>query len=465
MADARIPEPAAAAPEPAPLWARVAAEVAPPLPPAAEPASPIQQRRRRGFDLAADDGREIVELVRDDGVLRWVWREPAMRSRGSGRRAWRAVGADPRDLVQRFEARPPGTNRITAGLTALDLQLNPVRGLRAWKGGAWAAVSAAELAALQGRVLLLVHGTFSKSAMYDTELNAPGWTDSGAPSDANRRLWADWTTPGKPYAAVLAFDHATLSLAPWLNALELVQALAPLTQAAQAQLDIVCHSRGGLVTAWALKMAPLPVARVVFVGSPLVGTSLAAPDRLAVALDLLANVAEALGALGKGVALAFPPAMPIALGAAGLAQVLGKALHLGAALPLADAVVGLVPGLMAQSRVGNNLEIERLFPLPTAASLAGIGGEFKPDEAREPVWKFWKRFSNIADQAKFHGADIIFGQPNDLVVDVDSMNQLGNPAARLGGVDWCDLGTSPRTHHCSYFRDERTIQFLRSRLA
>jgi pimeloyl-ACP methyl ester carboxylesterase len=447
------------------LWQQVAANVAPPLPAASETISPIQQRRRRGFDLAADDGRETVELVRDDGVLRWVWREPAASVRGGGRRAWRAIGADPRDLVQRFPYRPPGINRITEGLVLLDRQLNDGRGLRAWKNGAWAAVGVQELGALTGRVLLLVHGTFSKSAMYDSELTAPGWRDDGAPSDANQALWKTWTTPGKPYAAVLAFDHATLSMAPWLNALELVQALAPLAKDGKVRLDVVCHSRGGLVTAWALKMAPLPVSRVVFVGSPLVGTSLAAPDRLAAALDLLANVADALSALGKGAALAFPPAMPLALGAAGLAKVVGRALHLGAALPLADAVVGLVPGLMAQSRVGNNLEIERLFPLPTDARLFGIGGEFKPDEVREPVWKFWKRFSNLTEQAKYYGADVIFGQPNDLVVDLDSMNQLGRPEARLPAVDWRDLGPSPRTHHCSYFRDARTIEFLRDKLA
>ena len=100
-------------------------------------------------------------------------------------------------------------------------------------------------------------------------------------------------------------------------------------------LDVVCHSRGGLVVSWALKLAPLPVDQVVFVGTPLMGTSLAAPNRLRDALDLLANVADAMSQLARGTALAFPPAMPLALGAAGLAKVLGRVLNLGAALPLA----------------------------------------------------------------------------------------------------------------------------------
>lgn len=446
------------------LWAQVAATVGQPLPPATEQQSPIQQRRRRGYVAGMDDGREVIELVRDDGLLRWVWHEPSSSSRDGARRTWRAVSPAPRDLVQRFEYRPPGINRITAGLQDLDHQLNPNRGLRMWKDNGWKATTEGELRQLQGRVLLLVHGTFSRSEMYDSELTAPGWREDGSSSAENQSLWKEWTRPGKPYATVLAFDHPTLSVAPWLNALDLREALTPLTNTGKTRLDVVCHSRGGLVVAWALKLAPLPVDHVVFVGSPLVGTSLAAPDRLAAALDLLANVADTIGVLSKGTAMAFPPAMPLALGAAGLARVVGKTLRLGAALPLADAAVGLVPGLMAQSRVGNNLEIERLFPLPTSARLSGIGCEFRPDEVQEPIWKFWKRFHNLADQAKYLGADIIFNQRNDLVVDVDSMNQFGRPDRRMLAVDWHDLGTSPRTHHCSYFRDERTIALLRDAL-
>jgi hypothetical protein len=50
------------------------------------------------------------------------------------------------------------------------------------------------------------------------------------------------------------------------------------------------------------------------------------------------------------------------------------------------------------------------------------------------MWKFWNRFSNPADQAKYYGAELIFRQPNDLVVDTDSMNQLGH-VARIPGTD------------------------------
>ena len=438
------------------LWTQVGRTLAPPMAPPAEPRSPIQQRRRRGYDASTDDEREAVELVREDGMLRWVWRPPASEQR-RGRRAWRSIGLDPRDLVQRLEYAPLGRNQITSALETLDLTLNPARGLRRWNGGAWQDVDAATLAALKGRVLLLVHGTFSRSEMYDSELRA---TPAGA-TLFDRVTGAAGATgeQASPYSAVLAFDHATLSMAPWLNALDLVRSLQPL----KAELDIVCHSRGGLVVSWALQLAPLPVRQVVFVGSPLMGTSLASPARLREALDLLANVADAVAALSQGVAVAFPPALPLAMGTAGLAKVLGKALHLGAGLPVPDAVVGLVPGLMSQSRVDNNLELRRLFPLPTSARLSGVGVSFQPDEVQQPLWKFWSRFSHLADQARYLGAELVFGQPNDLVVDTDSMNRLGD-GLRIPGADFRLLKDRAGTHHCNYFRNAEALDFLERRL-
>lgn len=435
------------------LWSAVGQALAQPMPTGQETRSPIQVRRRRGFAAERDDGREAVELVRDDDVLRWVWR-PAEQQLQQGRRAWRSIGTAPGDVVQRIEFPPLGRNQITDALVALDERLNPNRGLRCWSETGWRALKPGELEAFRGRLLLLVHGTFSRSEMYDTELRS---------TEAGNKLFERWVGGPKrtqgPYAAVLAFDHATLSESAWLNALALRQALEPLN----ARVDIVAHSRGGLVVCWALKMGSLPVDQVVFVGSPLTGTSLASPARLREALDLLANVANALSFLAKGAAMAFPPAMPLAMGAAGLASVLGKALHVGAGLPIPDAMVGLVPGLMSQSRVGNSIELSRLFPLPGSAAFAGVGVQFKPDAVNQPIWRFWERFSNLTDQAKYYGAEVIFGQPNDLVVDTSAMSELG-ASIRIKDKDFRLLKDSSGTHHCSYFRNSEAIEFLSERL-
>ncbi|HEY9110082.1 MAG TPA: alpha/beta fold hydrolase, partial [Roseateles sp.] len=267
------------------LWARVATEFDEPArrpgdtaPSQAPVLIPIQQRRRRGFDKAAADGRAAVRLLRDDdGQLRWVYEPPAHQYRSSDRRAWRQNGADPPETVQRIAFPELGDNAVTAKLMALDCQLNPAldlkqptAGLRRWdrEAKAWAALPEGFLAGLKGRVLVLVHGTFSASGMYARELAA---TVDG------ETLLARLADPTGTYAAVLAFDHPTLSVGPWLNALALRDALAE----CPAEFDFVGHSRGGLVIAWLLRMAPeLRARQAIFVGSPLAGTSLAAPDKL-----------------------------------------------------------------------------------------------------------------------------------------------------------------------------------------
>ena len=417
----------------------------------------LQQRRRRGFD--AGDGRAAVRLLRDDdGLLRWAYEPPARPQGGGTRRSWRALGVDANDTVERIAFPELGRNAVTDALQKLDVRLNPslaglhpADGLRRWDGAQWAPLAAGELAALRGRVLVLVHGTFSQSAMYAREFTA---TADG------QALFERLTRAGGAYAAVLAFDHPTLSVAPWLNALALSDALA----GCAAELDFVGHSRGGLVISWLLRLAPaLPVRQALFVGSPLAGTSLAAPDKLRQALDVLASFADAVAETALQAGKAAPPGLqPLALGVSGLACVLGKVLALGARTPLADAAVGLVPGLLAQGRVANNLELAQLYPLPGGADVRAIGGSFMPAEVNQPLWKLWRRVTNLKGQAMYYGADLIFDQPNDLVVDSASMNRLGD--ATLAAPRWEDLGTSAETHHTNYFQDLRVLTWLDRRL-
>ena len=442
------------------LWAEVGErlEVAAPVGDALR--APIQQRRRRGFDPQAADGRAAVRLLRDDGLLRWVYEPPARQLGGQpGRRSWRAFGADSRETVQRIAFPELGENAVTNGLVKLDRHLNPAlaelaapaHGLRRWDGQAWAPLPAGFLAGLKGRVLVLVHGTFSASAMYAKEFAATAEGEA---------LFERLNDASGAYAAVLAFDHPTLSVAPWLNALALRDALAP----CPAEFDSVGHSRGGLVISWLLRMAPeLRARQALFVGAPLAGTSLAAPDKLRQALDTLASFADAVSeAASRAGKLAPPGLQPLALGVSGLACVLGKVLALGARTPLADAAVGLVPGLLAMGRVDNNLELAQLYPLPTGAEVRAIGGSFMPSEVNEPLWKLFKRVTHLKGQAMYYGADLIFDQPNDLVVDSAAMNRLGD--LTLVAPQWEDLGVSAETHHTNYFQDLRVLNWLDRRL-
>ncbi|MES2975412.1 MAG: alpha/beta fold hydrolase [Pseudomonadota bacterium] len=406
------------------------------------PEVPMARRRRRAFSPDELDARATLQLLRDgDGVLRWNYQPPA-GSQGRRRRSYRAAHVAQQAVVTQFRFHDLGGNDITTGLQALDARLTPARGLRRWAGGALQPLDAT--ASITGRVLLLVHGTFSKGDMYISELQA---TQQG------RDLLTRWE---QDYSAVLTFDHPTLSVGAWSNAVDLMGALGGI----KGPIDVVCHSRGGLVVSWLLRLRALPVERVVFVGSPLTGTSLASPARLRAALDLFANVAEA-AADAAGAASAV---LPLAAGAAGLARIFGKTLRLGSSLPVMDAAVSLVPGLATQQRTSNNLEVQQLFreQWQTRPALAGVGVYFQPDESAQG-WKFWKRFNNIGNQLKYAGADLIFDGPNDLVVDVQAMSQLGEKDVIKPG-DFLDLKTSPTVHHTSYFREPRVLAFLQERL-
>lgn len=411
-----------------------------PLPGEAEPL-PISMRRRRGFTAAMSDPRAAVSLRDDDGVLRWNYEPPPSQAvRGRSRRAgWFNFG----DVLKRFEYEDIGPNQITQGLTALDARLTPHQGLRQWVGGVLVPAPAPQVA--DQRTLLLVHGTFSNSDM---------WFDQLGATPAGQALLAQWT---QVYGdRVFAFDHPTLSVAPWLNALDLHQALRGIA----GPIDVVCHSRGGLVTSWLLRLAPVRVQQAVFVGSPLAGTSLASPYRLRVALDLLANVANALSLAGNVASTVFP----LAAGAAGLAKVLGKTLQLGASLPIADAAVALVPGLASQQRVNNSAETRALFGdrWLVQPRFAVVSADFEPN-VDQPAWRFWTRFRNFGLQVASAGADLVFPGANDLVVDTDSMGFFGQPAQ--GKPQVLSLGKTATTFHTNYFRDPAVVAFLAKRLA
>lgn len=418
------------------LWDRVDALLELDQPPLAAVELPIQRRRRRGFSPQETDPRAALELVRDsEGLLRWVYRQPAAQAR-SGRRVYRCAHLDPSAVVKRFHFHELGPNQLTQGLQALDARLTPSPGMKQWRDGRLQPVAQPQAS---GDALLLVHGTFSESRMFTDELAA---TAQG------RALLARWE---RGYQGIYAFDHPTLSVGAWSNAVDLMQAIAGL----RGPIDVVCHSRGGLVLAWLLRLADVPVRSVVFVGSPLAGTSLASPPRLRAALDMLANFGEAAAAVGD----AAGAVVPLAAGAAGLARIFGKVLRLGSSLPIADAGVALVPGLASQQLTANNLERNQLLGADwkVRPRLLAIGGHFQPTESTQG-WKFWKRFSNPDKQLMYSAADLVFEGENDLVVDVLSMAQLG---AR-GPVAFENLGTSPTTHHCNYFRDPRVLDFLKN---
>ncbi len=381
-----------------------------------------------------------------DGVLRF---ESGVSARSTGARRRRrgpAVGLGG-EVVRtfRFEDLPP--NEIGRYLSALDRKLNPSDGLRqvAWTNKGAGLIPVQRMA--EGRTLLLIHGTFSKSEALLEQLNG---TDSGSTFlqdalDTSRRT--------ARYAQVLAFEHATVGVSPVMNAFDLARA----TQGISGPIDVICHSRGGLVARWwQTGFRPdFGDARTVFVGSPLAGTSLAAPPRLKESLEFLANIANVF----TGVASVTSVAVPFLSVATGLMKVVSSVTSFTAKTPLLDAVVAMIPGLAAQGRVGNNAELARLQRLVGAAPPGwfAVQSNFEPDSVG---WKFWKRFVRLGTEVKDGLADAVFRDHNDLVVDTSSMRALGDQTI-IPAAQTLNFGTSGLVHHCNYFEQPQTVQFLR----
>jgi hypothetical protein len=135
-----------------------------------------------------------------------------------------------------------------------------------------------------GRALLMIHGTGSNTQ------EGLGGIDETALA-ALHQLYE---------GRVLAFDHPTIGTAPRENAIELLLQL----DGQGWDLDIVSHSRGGLVARMLIEQASalgempdkLQVRRVVFAGVPNAGTPLADAQHLQAFVDTYTTMLNVLGA-------------------------------------------------------------------------------------------------------------------------------------------------------------------------
>ena len=412
------------------------------------PGEPTIGRMRRNRRRGMDDDVGVVSLLELDGVL--VWEEGAVSPATSRRRRYRGALAVEGEVVTRVKySKALGRNSIVERLRLLDAQLTPrakrvpdalsgsrlleydkfTLDLREQEGDA-APVK-------RGRILLLVHGTFSNTESVVRELRAD-------PKAAFLKKTG-------AYDQILGFDHYTLSQTPVVNAVALARLLAE----SRAEIDVICHSRGGLVARWfseVLDRVASRKRRVVFVGCPLRGTSLADPQSLRHGLDLMTNVGSVIGDAGSLV--------PFLSAASGLVGVLSSVGGFVANSPVIDAGVGLVPGLAAMSRIQNNAELDALNGGNRAAKADyfAVSSSFM---AEAVGWKFWRLFNKlkVADAAADY---LVFEQDNDLVVDTESMTYHAfGPDPQLDDeTRFCRFDGASGIHHTTYFRDPKTVRFL-----
>jgi hypothetical protein len=419
------------------------------------------RRRRQRLANSPSSAIKTVSLVEENGVL--YWRDGvAAGTPASRRRRTRRRGAPSAEeslvLVKEFPTLAP--NKIISAIGAIDRHLNPsieaslrsrLRALRRKPDNSFELGEADVAGPFAGRTLLFVHGTFSNAANMLGEFALPGGPGLGFLGRA--------TQGPKKYDRVLFFDHPTLAVSPIINALELGRLFAGTT----GQIDIIAHSRGGLVVRWwleafgnSLAMAPAPQVRTILVGSPLHGTSLAAPDKLKNAMSLISNI----GSFAEHTLSLVGTANPFLWVAGKLVEVIVSVTGALAKTPLIDALVSIAPGLAGQSAVSNNLELNCLRAGPAVIDPAyyAVVSNF---ETANPGWQFWRNFrkARLADLA----TDVIFPGANDLVVDTEYMTDFGVPALKLAEAP-CNFGTSDTVWHCNYFRQPKTVDYLSAKL-
>lgn len=428
-------------------------------------------------------GESAAVLLEQDGFYSWALPErvvEAAPARAGGRRTRAAAAATERRAEFRLDVRasaparaasrsafsslllraahafvlrfvaPPVVGKVVSVLeqhVTTDLLRIPAPDPRTWKpvdpaaSGPWPRNRPA-------RILLLVHGTFSSTVGCYAALSL------------SRSGNALLTKALQRYDQVLAYDHRTLSLDPMENAADLLQRLRAHAGDRPVELDIVCHSRGGLVARSLIELVG-PVApwrpttsRAVFVACTNRGTQLAAPENWRTLVDLYTNLAMA-GSRALGL---LPQTQLFGQVVNGVVQgvgVLVKAL-------VEEAVIRQgVPGLAAMDPDGEFVtRINRTQPGqpdPLQSTYFVVSSNF---EATGPGGPPAELPAQLVKMLADGLVDRLMHQaPNDLVVDDASMAAI-DPA--VGGfVDGTlDFGTNGSVYHTNYFGDDRFVAAL-----
>jgi hypothetical protein len=288
--------------------------------------------------------------------------------------------------------------------------------------GSWGPLDDAGWADLEkGPVLLFIHGTFSTSEGGFGALPGETWTELLRRYDGR----------------VIAFDHPTIADDPGVNVRKLLELVGDRT----LELDVVCHSRGGLV---ARTLAERPgtlkdlgpnvkVRTVVLVAATCNGTILASADHW----DELVNRATTLLALVPNLALDATMETILAVVRSCAVEVVKDLEGLDCMAPGSDFLKRL-----------NDPAAE-----PPDSRYVAIVSNYEP---RDPALVAW-----LTDVSR----DLIFEhKSNDLMVTIDST--IGENGSRAFPVRvHRDFEPDEGVEHSSYFGQPKTSQALLEWLA
>ncbi len=256
----------------------------------------------------------------------------------------------------------------------------------------------------EGRSLLMIHGTFSTA-------NAAFGALAGDPL---RELVN--TYDGR----VLAFEHPTLHESPVDNVNWLLEKLPD-----GLDLDIITHSRGGLVARELVltvdrNRRDIKFNKVVLVAAPLQGTIITDDKHMVQFLDRFTCLLEYLPDTVVTTILEGILTLVKLVGCAGL---------------------NVLPGLQAMDPGGayiKGFKEDPASPFPVSYALAS---DFQP--ADQNLLRF------LAKRAGDAIIDRIFGAPNDCIVPTEGAHE----AAGLTFKDDLVFGHDAQVHHLNYFSD------------
>ncbi|MEM8529669.1 MAG: hypothetical protein AAGF95_02435 [Chloroflexota bacterium] len=309
------------------------------------------------------------------------------------------------ETIRRFEDEP----RVLAFRDSFQ----PLEGFESWR----ALLPPGE----ERRVLLFIHG-FSSS----TE------GSSGA---------AFLPQLGAGYDAVLSYDHPTASRDPLENARDFI---AMIPEDLRLSVDIVAHSRGGLVARSLIELLdPLDQfvpQKLITHGSPHNGTQLAEQQRWDRLISIGMTAAEWL-TLAAGAAVWIPMTLEYILKAA-------------------SQGIFALPGIAAMAP--NSDFLQKLNAVADPATLAGkLQSRVRYSAVTSAFSVFGVAEPGFREAFKAFAAQAFIDAPNDLVVPTASMNAVDIP----NSVVPPDRQLRSAVSHFSYFDDEEVIAFLREQLA
>jgi hypothetical protein len=309
---------------------------------------------------------------------------------------------------------------IDSALLATVRHFEPAPRVLAWRGAfqplegfdAWRALLPP---GREQRVLLYVHGFASSISAGGGALLIPQFADR--------------------YDAILAYDHPTVGLSPLDNARQLLD-LIP--DDLQLSVDLVAHSRGGLVIRslvelldWTPKLRPV---RLVTAGSPHAGTRLADPEHWDRLVSMAMTLGSWLASVGGGAFWA-PKLLEFVLKAA--AQGVFSLPGLAAMIPGGEFVQRLnapgAPGLSERVRYG------------------AVTSSFAINDVAQQGFR--QAFMALAVQA-------FMGEPNDLVVHTASALEIDKLSRTLAP----DQQFRTTVDHGSYFQNAEVADFVARQL-